>query len=103
MGKAEQATQLGDIAFSRVDHRPSAGVPVGRHLLDGGDFDASRRSALRRTTGVMIDCERPGARSERGPGVARDEVYDCTTLNGNKIVPYDASGLREPGEIVPYL
>jgi len=74
---------------------------VGCHLLDNGDFDASRRSAFRRTTGVMIDCERPGARSECGPGVARDEVYDCTTLGGNKIVPYDASGLREPGETAP--
>jgi hypothetical protein len=49
----------------------------------------------------MIDCERPGARSEYGPGVARDEVYGCTALSGNKIVPYE--GLREPGETVPYL
>jgi len=61
-------------------HEQPTIVPMGCHLLDCGDFE--RQSSINpwAHNSVMIDCERPGARSECGPGVARDEAYGCVTL-----------------------
>src|SRR5215470_15604230 len=88
----------GYVGFAGLAHGASGGVTC----LIAVTSTTSRRSTLGRTTDVMIDCERPGARSESASSVARDEGYDRTTLAaiksfGAKRTTLSAWQLREPG------